>query len=54
MSFNCHYAGVKKKEMGKAEGIMNDPMFIETLIISSSFFIIAIILIASVLLLENG
>ena len=39
--------------MGKAEGIMNDPMFVETLIISSSFFIIAIILIASVLLLEN-
>ena len=33
---------------------MNDPMFVETLIISSSFFIIAIILIASVLLLENG
>jgi hypothetical protein len=40
--------------MGKAEGIMNDPMFVETLIISSSFLIIAIILIASVLLLENG
>lgn len=40
--------------MGKAEGIMNDPMFVETLIISSSFFIIAIILIASVLLLANG
>jgi len=54
LSFNCHFAGVKKKEMGKAEGIMNDPMFVETLIISSSFFIIAIILIASVLLLENG
>ena len=54
MSFNCHFAGVKKREMGKTEGIMNDPMFIETLIISSSFFIIAIILIASVLLLENG
>ena len=46
--------GVKKREMGKAEGIMNDPMFVETLIIASSFFISAIILIASVLLLENG
>ncbi|KLW60379.1 hypothetical protein SK58_03004 [Enterobacter sp. BIDMC93] len=54
LSFNCHCAGVKKRQMGKAEGIMNDPMFVETLIISSSFFIIAIILIASVLLLENG
>lgn len=54
MSFNCHCAGVKKTQMGKAEGIMNDPMFVEMLIISSSFFIIAIILIASVLLLENG
>ncbi|GAB7401915.1 hypothetical protein CSC03_1271 [Enterobacter hormaechei] len=54
MSFNCHCAGVKKRQTGKAEGIMNDPMFVETLIISSSFFIIAIILIASVLLLENG
>ncbi|WP_249279235.1 small membrane protein YoaI [Enterobacter hormaechei] len=33
---------------------MNDPMFVKTLIISSSIFIIAIILIASVLLLETG
>jgi len=54
LSFNCHCAGVKKRQTGKAEGIMNDPMFVETLIISSSFFNIAIILIASVLLLENG
>ena len=40
--------------MGKAEGNMNDPMFVKTLIIYSSYFIIEIILIASVLLLENG
>lgn len=46
--------GKKGGGRGNAEGIMNDPMFVETLVISSSFFIIAIILIASVLLLENG
>ena len=32
---------------------MNDRMFVETLIISSSFFAIAVILIASVLFLER-
>ncbi|SAD47468.1 MULTISPECIES: small membrane protein YoaI [Enterobacter cloacae complex] len=33
---------------------MNDQMFIETLIISSSFLTIAVILIASVLFLEKN
>jgi len=33
---------------------MNDPMFVETLIITSSFFTIAIILVASVLFLEKN
>ncbi|MGY5367464.1 MULTISPECIES: small membrane protein YoaI [Enterobacter] len=33
---------------------MNDQMFLETLIISSSFFTIAIILVASVLFLEKN
>ncbi|MCK7145668.1 hypothetical protein L8P18_04510 [Enterobacter bugandensis] len=32
---------------------MNDHMFVETLIISSSFFVIAVILVASVLFLER-
>ncbi|AFM59511.1 small membrane protein YoaI [Enterobacter cloacae] len=32
---------------------MNDHMFVETLIISSSFFAIAVILIASILFLEK-
>ncbi|EPN4913555.1 small membrane protein YoaI [Enterobacter cloacae] len=32
---------------------MNDHMFVETLVISSSFFAIAVILIASVLFLEK-
>ncbi len=32
---------------------MNDPMFVETLIITSAFITIAIILVASVLLLEK-
>ncbi|HDC4533227.1 TPA: hypothetical protein O8T86_001266 [Enterobacter asburiae] len=32
---------------------MNDHMFVETLIISSSFFTIAVILVASVLFLER-
>ncbi|MEH0885645.1 small membrane protein YoaI [Enterobacter sp. UNJFSC 003] len=32
---------------------MNDHMFVETLIISTSFFTIAIILVASVLILER-
>ncbi len=34
--------------------MMNDQMFLETLIISSSFFTIAIILVASVLFLEKN
>ena len=34
--------------------MMNDQMFLETLIISSSFFTIAIILVASVLVLEKN
>ncbi|AEN64425.1 hypothetical protein Entas_1684 [Enterobacter soli] len=33
--------------------MMNDQMFVETLIISSSFFTIAIILVASVIFLEK-
>ena len=32
---------------------MNDHMFVETLIISSSFFAVAIILVASVIFLEK-
>ncbi|QCT89993.1 small membrane protein YoaI [Escherichia sp. E4742] len=32
---------------------MNDQMFIETLIITSSFFTIAVVLVLSVLLLER-
>ncbi|MCE1970530.1 hypothetical protein LWT57_10940 [Enterobacter cloacae] len=32
---------------------MNDHMFVETLLISSSFFAIAVILIASILFLEK-
>jgi len=32
---------------------MNDHMFVETLIISASFFAIAVILVASVLFLER-
>ena len=34
--------------------MMNDQMFLETLIISSSFFTIAIILVASVQFLEKN
>lgn len=33
---------------------MNDHMFIETLIISSSFFAIAVVIVISVLILERG
>lgn len=33
---------------------MNDHMFVETLIISLSFFTVAVILVASVLLLERN
>lgn len=33
---------------------MNDHMFIETLIITSSFFAIATVLVISVLILERG
>ncbi|BBS37816.1 small membrane protein YoaI [Enterobacter sp. LM3] len=33
---------------------MNDQMFVETLIISSSFFAIAAILVASILFLEKN
>ena len=33
---------------------MNDQMFIETLIISSSFFAIAAVIVISVLILERG
>lgn len=33
---------------------MNDQMFIETLIISSSFFVIAAVIVISVLILERG
>ncbi|AXM03129.1 MULTISPECIES: small membrane protein YoaI [Escherichia] len=33
---------------------MNDQMFVETLIITSSFFVIAAIIVLSVLILERG
>lgn len=32
---------------------MNDPMFVETVVISSTFFAIAAILVASILFLER-
>ncbi|MGF6103190.1 hypothetical protein M2429_004007 [Enterobacter sp. A4] len=54
LSFYCHSKGVKKAKRGKWDRIMNDQMFIETLIISSSFLTIAVILIASVLFLEKN
>jgi len=54
LSFHCHYAGVKKAKRGKRGYIMNDQMFVETLIISSSFFAIAVILVASILFLEKN
>lgn len=40
-------------DIAKGVAIMNDHMFVETLIISSSFFAIAVILVASVLFLER-
>ncbi len=42
-----------KADIAKRVAIMNDHMFVETLIISSSFFAIAVILVASVLFLER-
>jgi len=42
-----------KADIAKGVAIMNDHMFVETLIISSSFFAIAAILVASVLFLER-
>jgi len=54
LSCHCHYAGVKKGKRGKRDRIMNDQMFVETLIISSTFLSIAVILVLSVLFLEKN
>lgn len=52
MSSHCHPERLKR---GNNHGgvRMNDTMFVETLIISSSFLSIAVILIASVIFLEK-
>ncbi|ADF62025.1 hypothetical protein ECL_02482 [Enterobacter cloacae subsp. cloacae ATCC 13047] len=53
MSYPCHLQGIKRHQASQRVAKMNDHMFVETLIISSSFFAIAVILIASVLFLEK-
>jgi len=53
LSYHCHLWGLKRDKRSKRGINMNDHMFVETLIISSSFFTIAIVLVASVMFLEK-
>ncbi|ORC21520.1 hypothetical protein B1H42_11510 [Enterobacter cloacae subsp. cloacae] len=53
LSYPCHLQGIKRHQASQRVAKMNDHMFVETLIISSSFFAIAVILIASILFLEK-
>jgi hypothetical protein len=53
LSCHCHLCGLKISKGSKRGINMNDHMFVETLIISSTFFTIAMILVASVMFLEK-